>query len=127
MKTLATFCFFFFAVLACSAQDTTFKQYVGKYSFPDGSPVTSAEVILNGAELSVNSSAGASVLDKRGKDTFYLTAFDGFVYFLRTEGKVSGMRVDVQGNVFEGVKVPSATAWIQRKEGILNNRRMAIK
>lgn len=107
------------------AQDSTLKQYVGKYSFPEGSPVTSAEVVLTGSELSVNSSAGASLLEKRGTDTFYLQAYDGLVFFLRnTEGKISGMKVDVHGNVFEGTRDVVAR---RNRTPMLHNRRMMAK
>ena len=125
MKTLAALMMLFYSFSA-SAQDSTLKEYVGKYSFPEGSPVSSAEVVLNGSELSVNSTAGASLLEKRGKDTFYLQAFDGLLFFLRnTEGKVSGMKVDVQGNVFEGIK--DAVAIRNRNPYFLDNRRSFAK
>ena len=125
MKSLATLLLLFFS-FAATAQDSTLKEYVGKYSFPEGSPVTSAEVVLNGSELSVTSTAGASVLEKRGRDTFYLQAFDGLVFFLRnTEGKISGLKVDVQGNVFEGKK--DAVAVRARNPLFIDIRRSAAK
>jgi hypothetical protein len=125
MKSLAALLMLFFS-FAATAQDSTLKEYVGKYSFPDGSPVTAAEVVLNGSELSVTSTAGASVLEKRGKDTFYLQAFDGLVYFQRnTTGKVSGLKVDVQGNVFEGTK--DAVATRNRNALFIDNRRSTAK
>ena len=124
MKILATLMLILIS-FATHAQDSTLKQYVGKYSFPEGSPVTSAEVVLNGSELSVNSSAGASLLEKRGKDTFYLQAYDGLIFFLRnTEGKISGMKVDVQGNVFEGTKDAVAR---RTRTPLFDNRRMMVK
>lgn len=124
MKTLAALLMLFLSV-AATAQDSTLKEYVGKYSFPEGSPVTAAEVMLNGSELSVTSSAGASILEKRGKDTFYLQAFDGLVFFLRnTEGKISGLKVDVQGNVFEGKKDAVA---IRNRDLFIDSRRSVSK
>lgn len=125
MKSLATLLMLFFS-FAATAQDSTLKEYVGKYSFPDGSPVTAAEVVLNGSELSVTSTAGASILEKRARDTFFLQAFDGLVYFRRnTEGKVSGLKVDVQGNVFEGTK--DAVATRNRQSLFIDNRRVLAK
>jgi hypothetical protein len=101
----------FFAV-AAQPKDTTLSEYVGKYSFPEGSFVTTAEITLTDTVLSVASSQGGSVLQKMGKDTFALTAFEGgLMYFYRNSaGKVARIKVEVGDVLLEGSKdgVPTA-------------------
>jgi len=94
------------------AQDTTMKQYVGKYIFPEGSFVPSAEVTLKDTVLNINSAQGASDLMKRSRDTFSLLSYDGTAYFRRdsTTGQVIGIKVDVEDISIEGKKEVDPTA-----------------
>lgn len=125
-KTLAVLLFSLFAICG-QAQDTTLKQYVGKYVFPEGSIVTSAEIYLEGGNLAVNSARGSSPMEKRAKDTFALTSFDGMAYFQRNkEGKVSGIRVEVGDILLEGTK-DAGTAWIQRNKYLARSGQPVVK
>ena len=98
------------------AQDTTLKQYVGTYRFPDGSFVPSAEVTLKDTVLNISSVQGASDLLQRGHDTFALTSYDGTAYFKRDEtGKVTGIKVAVEDVLVEGTKDSSNAAPVQKQ------------
>lgn len=105
------------SLFACAqAKDTALAEYTGKYTFPEGSYVTSAEISLNGSELMVTSSEGNSALEKRGKDSFSLVSFGGMVYFYRnTAGKVARIKVEVSDILLEGTKEGVSTAWLNRK------------
>lgn len=111
----------FFSV-AAQPKDTTLNEYVGKYSFPEGSFVTTAEITLVDTVLSVTSSQGSSVLQKMGKDTFALTAFDGgLMYFYRnTSGRVARIKVEVGDILLEGNKDGVPTAMYNRKQHFNN-------
>ena len=113
--------------LSAGAQDSTLKEYVGKYIFPEGSIVPSAEVYLKGAELTVNSVQGSSVMQKVARDTFSLISFDGMAYYTRNKtGQVSGVKVVVGDIVLEGVK-DGVTALINRKRYYIATRQYAAK
>ena len=113
--------------LSAGAQDSTLKEYVGKYIFPEGSIVPTAEVYLNGAELTVNSVQGSSVMQKVAKDTFALVSFDGMAYYTRNKaGQVSGVKVVVGDIVLDGVK-EGVTAFINRNQYFIIDRRYAVK
>ncbi|MFT3932998.1 MAG: hypothetical protein QM726_05220 [Chitinophagaceae bacterium] len=90
---------------AVHAQDTTYKEFVGKYKFPAGSVVEEVIVNLESGALSMNSSAGASALEKIKGDTFNVVAFNGIAVFKRDENKkVIGVHVDASGYVLDGEK-----------------------
>ena len=113
--------------LSASAQDSTLKEYVGKYIFAEGSIVPSAEVVLNGSELTVNSIQGSSVMQKMAKDTFALVSFDGMAYYARNkDGQVSGVKVIVGDYVLDGVK-EGVTAFINRNKYFLATRNTFAK
>lgn len=99
------------------AKDTTLKAYVGKYTFPEGSFVTTADITLDGDVLTVNSSQGGSPLEKRGKDTFAMTAFEGgMMYFYRNAtDQVARIKVEVGDILLEGTK-DGVTAWMNRNK-----------
>ncbi len=113
--------------LSAGAQDSTLKEYVGKYIFAEGSVVPSAEVYLNGNELTVNSVQGSSVMQKVARDTFALVSFDGMAYYSRNKsGQVSGVKVVVGDHVLDGVK-EGVTANIKRNRYFLATRRQTVK
>ncbi len=113
IASLLLICAFF--TVQAQTVDTTLKAYTGTYKFPEGSFVTSAEITLTNNVLSVNSDKGSSTLERRGKDTFALTSYNGMVYFFRdTEGKVARVKVAVEDMLLEGTK-ENSTAWIQKK------------
>ncbi|MGV3658124.1 MAG: hypothetical protein ACO1NX_09220 [Chitinophagaceae bacterium] len=113
--------------LSAGAQDSTLKEYVGKYIFPGGSIVPSAEVYLNGSELTVNSVQGSSVMQKVARDTFALISFDGMAFYSRNKaGQVSGVKVIVGDFVLDGVK-EGVTAFIHRNRYFIATRWQVVK
>lgn len=92
--------------VAASAQtDSTMKQYVGKYKFPDGSPVSEIVVNLENGALSMTSSVGTSPLEKTAEDVFTITQFQGTATFKRNEAKkVIGVSINAMGYALEGTK-----------------------
>ena len=103
------------------------KEYVGRYIFPDGSIVPSAEVSLNGQVLTVNSTQGSSPMEKRGRDTFALVNFDGMAYYRRNDkGIVTGVRVEVGNYILEGVK-ENVTSFYNRQKYITAPRSALVK
>jgi hypothetical protein len=87
------------------AQDSTLQEYTGKYKFPDGSIVTEIAVTLENGILNSNSSAGNSVLEKLGTDSFSVVSFQGTAIFKRDDNKkIIGVVVDAMGYHLEGTK-----------------------
>jgi hypothetical protein len=90
---------------AAAAQDTTYKEMVGKYKFPAGSIIDEANVTLENAVLTMSSSAGTSVLERIKGDSFNVVTFSGTCVFKRNEAnKVTGVHVDASGYILDGVK-----------------------
>jgi hypothetical protein len=115
MKKITVLLFLSFSFCTLNAQDTTLKEYVGTYLFPQGSYVPSAEVSLQDSVLVVSSVEGTSLLQKSAKDTFLLTAYNGMAYFRRnSKGKVAGIKVVVEDILLEGTK-EGVSARRQRK------------
>ena len=96
---------------AASAQtDTTLTQYVGKYKFADGSPVTEITVSLENGALSMVSSVGTSPLEKQAEDVYSITQFQGTATFKRNENrKIIGVSVLAMGYTVEGTKDEAVT------------------
>ncbi|MFN8290412.1 MAG: hypothetical protein U0U70_09155 [Chitinophagaceae bacterium] len=111
MKKLLLSLSFIVAFSALHAQTDSLQEYTGKYKFPDGSPVAEIGVVLENGVLTATSVMGNSELKKTdNKDVFEIVAYAGTATFRRTEeGKVKGMRVQVQDVDMEGTK--SEGAW----------------
>lgn len=86
--------------------DSTLKEFVGKYHFPDGSVVTEATVVLDNGILCVLTSAGNSILEKTSTaDVFAITSFQGMAAFKRNDAKkIVGVIIDAMGYHLEGTK-----------------------
>jgi len=99
--------------LFINAQDTTYKEFTGKYVFPDGSVVPDVEVILETSGLTMTSSAGSSSLIKLGVDSFQIVEFSGTAVFKRGDDKiVNGVHIEAMGYILDGNKVPGG--WVFR-------------
>lgn len=99
---------------AASAQttptDSTVNQLLGKYKFPEGSPVAEVTVVLENGVLMMNSAAGSSTLEKSGEDIYVITQFQGTAKFTRNDGKVvTGVTILAMGYELVGTKEPVAT------------------
>jgi hypothetical protein len=81
-----------------NAQTSNLKDYLGKYVFPEGSPVTEVTLTVEDTVLTINSAMGATALEKKGVDTFYLAAYDAPIIFKRGAGNsVETLTIIVQG------------------------------
>ena len=115
--------------VALHAQDSTLKQYTGKYIFPDGSVVTEIDVTLDSSGvLSSNTAVGSSVLEKLGVDSFSVVSFQGVAVFKRDAGKkITGVVIDAMGYHLEGVK-QVITVFIKRPEALEDKlRKFAVR
>jgi hypothetical protein len=96
------------------AQSSVLKDYFGKYTFPEGSPVTEVSITAEDTVLTINSAMGSTALDKKGIDTFYLAAYDAPVVFKRDANNVVvSVSILVQGMELVGKKVSATTAYIK--------------
>jgi hypothetical protein len=81
-----------------NAQTSNLKDYLGKYVFPEGSPVTEVTLTVEDTVLTINSAMGATPLEKKGTDTFYLAAYDAPIIFKRgSNNTVETLTIIVQG------------------------------
>ena len=109
-KLIALFCLGMGFVSMVNAQqsppvDSTLQQYVGKYLFPPGSPVSEVTVSLENGALTSTSSAGVSPLEKQGEDLFAITQFQGTAKFNRDANKkIIGVSINAMGYQLEGTK-----------------------
>jgi len=93
------------------AQDSPLKEYLGKYTFAEGSPVTEVVLTVQDSVLVSTSSVGAFPLEKKGVDTFYLAAYDALVIFKRDGNNVvTGVGINVQGMELIGTKAAASSA-----------------
>jgi len=99
MKKIFLMAFILMGVFASvNAQTSNLKDYLGKYVFPEGSPVTEVTLTVEDTVLTINSAMGATPLEKKGVDTFYLAAYDAPIIFKRGTGKsVETLTIIVQG------------------------------
>ncbi|HEY8916559.1 MAG TPA: hypothetical protein VIM87_08980 [Chitinophaga sp.] len=107
---------FLFAGLVLSlsvwAQDTALTVYTGKYTFPAGSSITESLVEVKDGKLFVSSSLGSATLTRQQADTFTVDEYGGQIAFLRSNEKVTGIKVNIPAaNLdLEGVKADSTGA-----------------
>jgi hypothetical protein len=109
--------FFSILVLCCISTvraqqiDTTFKEYTGRYVFPEGSVVADVTVALEGDALTMASSAGTSSLTKLGVDSFSIVEFSGTAVFKRNENsKIHAVHIEAGGYILDGAK-EEAKGW----------------
>ena len=102
-----------FAFTIAAQTDTTLKQYVGKYKFPEGSVVSDVTVTFDNGALTMTSAVGSSPLEKQSEDVFVITQFQGVATFKRNDAKkIIGININAGGYVLDGTK----------EEGSLNLR-----
>jgi hypothetical protein len=96
--------FFLMAVIlmgvmaSANAQTSSLKDYLGKYVFPEGSPVAEVTLTVEDTVLTINSAMGATPLERKGVDTFYLAAYDAPIIFKRgSNNAVETLTIVVQG------------------------------
>ena len=99
MKKILLMAVILMGVMAtANAQTSTLKDYLGKYVFPEGSPVTEVTITAEDTVLTINSAMGSTPLEKKGTDTFYLAAYDAPIIFKRgANNLVETLTIIVQG------------------------------
>ncbi|HJV18585.1 MAG TPA: hypothetical protein VJ552_01790 [Sediminibacterium sp.] len=97
-----------------STDTAVLKQYLGKYKFPEGSPVTDVTVAIENGVLTMASAVGNSVLEKQGEDIYAIVQFQGTATFKRNEEKkVIGVNIFAMGYTLEGTR--EETTVLQKK------------
>ena len=112
MKKILLMAFILVGVIAtANAQTSTLKDYLGKYVFPEGSPVTEVTITAEDTVLTINSAMGSTPLEKKGTDTFYLAAYDAPIIFKRgANNSVETLTIIVQGMELTATKVAASFA-----------------
>jgi hypothetical protein len=99
-------------MVTVNAQSTSLKDYVGKYTFPEGSPVAELSITVEDTVLALNSAKGSTTLEHKKLDTFYLAAYDAAIIFKRdANNAVISISIMVQGMELIGKKSADALAY----------------
>jgi hypothetical protein len=87
------------------ADSTDFKDYYGSYKMADNPMVEKMKVFFKDGEL-LGEATGypATKLTRKKDDEFEETSFGAVITFTRVDGKVSGIKVAVQGQELVGTK-----------------------
>ena len=110
MRKIVLFFLMAVAFSTVNAQVDSLQEYTGKYTFPEGSPVTEVGIIVENGVLTATSVMGNSELKRsETKDAFELVAFAGTATFKRNiDNKVIGLLIQVQDINMEGTKAEPA-------------------
>jgi len=102
------------------------EDFVGKYTFPDGSVVPEVDVTLANNALTMSSTAGTSALTELGIDSFQIVEFSGIAVFKRGDDKkVNAVHIEAAGYVLDGQKKSggwSFTYYYKPKETIATKK-----
>lgn len=111
MKYLLTFfASLFLFVLYSFGQQDTLKQYTGKYTFGEDSPVSEVTVIFKDGMLMMQSAAGSSELRLDKEDNFVIVDYNGSASFRRDKNKaIVGVYIEAMGYTMNGTKEVSNT------------------
>jgi hypothetical protein len=112
MKKILLMAVILMGVMAtANAQTSPLKDYLGKYVFPEGSPVTEVTITAEDTVLTINSAMGSTPLEKKGTDTFYLAAYDAPIIFKRAaDNAVETLTIIVQGMELTAKRAASSYA-----------------
>lgn len=87
------------------ADSTEFKDYFGSYKMADNSMVEKMKVFFKDGELyGMASGYPETKLTRKKDDEFEESSFGALITFTRTDGKVTGIKVAVQGQELIGSK-----------------------
>lgn len=99
-------CTFGFVNAQTPSPADTLKEYTGKYKFPDGSPFSEVNILLENGVLTASSAVGSSELKRREGDVFDVVAYGGTATFKRNdEKKIVKVQVQVNDIDLEGERV----------------------
>ncbi len=111
MKKVILSLFVLFGFLTVNAQTDSLQQYIGKFKFPDGSPVTEITVTVENGLLMASSAMGSTEFKPTSTvDVFEIVAYGGTATFKKKEGKVTSLQVqvgdvDMEGEKTEGINL----------------------
>lgn len=112
-----------FGFIAVNAQTDTLQRYVGKYKFPDGSPVAEIAISVDNGLLMASSAMGTTEFKPTSTvDVYEIVAYGGTATFKRKEEKIVSVQILVGDVNIEGTKtenlnfVLSSAALFLRKE-----------
>jgi hypothetical protein len=87
------------------ADSTEFKDYYGSYKLADNPMVEKMKVFFKDGELLGEASGyPATKLTRKKDDEFEESSFGAVITFTRTDGKVTGIKIAVQGQELIGTK-----------------------
>jgi Domain of unknown function (DUF3471) len=90
---------------AIGADSTEFKDYYGSYKMADNPMVEKMKVFFKDGELLGEASGyPATKLTRKKDDEFEESSFGAIITFTRTDGKVTGIKVAVQGQELIGTR-----------------------
>jgi hypothetical protein len=108
-KVLLLTLFCVVTAIAVFGQDSTLREYQGKYTITSGR-VSEVDIVADSLNLIINSAMGSATLVRGEGDKFNMVEYSGTVEFFRNaDKKVTGIRISVMGLELEGTKVPDAT------------------
>lgn len=119
MKKLFALGFFVFcsAIVVNAQQDSTWKEYLGNYTFSGDSPISYVNVSYNAGSLGYSTDRGDGQLIKEGVDSFSAPAHSGKVYFKRdSTQKIVGVIIDAMGYHLVGAKDKPTTMLVPLSE-----------
>ncbi len=123
MKKVFLSLFIMFGFIAVNAQTDSLQLYVGKYKFPDGSPVAEITMSVDNGLLMASSAMGTTEFKPTSTvDVYEIVAYGGTATFKRKEGKVTSLQilvgdVNMEGEKTEGLNFTlSSAALFLRKE-----------
>ena len=88
-----------------TADSTEFKDYYGSYKMADNPMVEKMKVFFKEGDLyGMASGYPETKLTRKKDDEFDETSFGAVITFTRTDGKVTGIKVAVQGQELIGTK-----------------------
>lgn len=110
-------CLFLGLIVNLQAQESPLKEYLGKYTFAEGSPVAEVTLTVEDSALIINSAMGSTPLQKKGVDTFYLAAYDALVIFKRDANRVvEAVGITVQGMELIGKRAATNSAALKEED-----------
>jgi hypothetical protein len=105
MKKVILSLFVLFGFLTVNAQTDSLQQYLGKFKFPDGSPVTEITIAVDNGLLMATSAMGTTEFKPTSTvDVFEIVAYGGTATFKKKEGKVTSLQIQVGDIDMEGEK-----------------------
>jgi len=97
--------FIMFGFIAVNGQTDSLKQYIGKYKFPDGSPVSEITITVENGLLMASSAMGSTEFKPTSTvDVYEIVAYGGTATFKRKEEKITSVQILVGDVNIEGVK-----------------------